>query len=57
MIATAIGQVVLQPNTIVPRVGSAMGLVYDHKTVHIRLNLKRGQVFIETRVTFSMEGL
>jgi formate hydrogenlyase transcriptional activator len=56
VIATTMAQVVLQPDAIVPRVGSAMGWVYDHKALHFRPDLKRDQVFIEDRWYFQ-EGL
>jgi formate hydrogenlyase transcriptional activator len=47
VMATTVAQVVLQRDAIVPRVGSGMGWTYDHKTVHIRSDLKREQVFLE----------
>ena len=47
--ATTMAQVVLQLDAIVPRIGSGMGWVYDHKTVHIRPDLKRDQVFLEDK--------
>jgi formate hydrogenlyase transcriptional activator len=56
VIATTMAQVVLQPDALVPRVGSAMGWVYDHKALHIRADLKRDQVFIEDR-WYLQEGL
>ena len=56
VIAMTMAQVVLQPDAIVPRVGSAMGWVYDHKALHIRPDLKREQVFIEDR-WYLQEGL
>ena len=56
VIAMTMAQVVLQPNAIVPRVGSGMGWVYDHKTVHIRPELQREQVFLEDK-WYQQEGL
>jgi formate hydrogenlyase transcriptional activator len=56
VIATTMAQVVLQSNAVVPRVGSGMGWVYDHKTVHIRADLTREQVFLEDKWYFQ-EGL
>ena len=56
VIATTMAQVVLQPHAIVPRVGSGMGWVYDHKALHIRPDLKREQVFIEDK-WYVQEGL
>jgi len=56
VIATTLAQVVLQRDAIVPRVGSGMGWTYDHKTVHIRPDLKRDQVFLEDK-WYVQEGL
>jgi formate hydrogenlyase transcriptional activator len=56
VMATTMAQVVLQRNAIVPHVGSGMGWVYDHKTVHIRPDLKRDQVFLEDE-WYVQEGL
>lgn len=47
---------VLQRGTIIPRVGSAVGWVYDHRQVHVRPYLQREQVFIEDRY-YVEEGL
>ena len=46
----------LSADTIVPRVGSAMGWVYDHKQVHVRPNLHQQQVFLEDKY-YLEEGL
>lgn len=56
VMATTMAQVVLQRNAIVPHAGSGMGWVYDHKTVHIRPDLKREQVFLEDE-WYVQEGL
>jgi formate hydrogenlyase transcriptional activator len=56
VMATTMAQVVLQRDAIVPREGSGMGWVYDHKTVHIRPDLKRDQVFLEDK-WYVQEGL
>jgi formate hydrogenlyase transcriptional activator len=56
VMATTIAQVVLQRDAIVPRDGSGMGWAYDHKTVHIRPDLKRDQVFLEDK-WYVQEGL
>jgi formate hydrogenlyase transcriptional activator len=56
VMATTMAQVVLQRDAIVPRNGSGMGWVYDHKTVHIRPDLKREQVFLEDK-WYVQEGL
>ena len=56
VLATTLPQVVLQRNAVIPRVGSGMGWTYDHKTVHIRPDLKREQVFLEDQ-WYVQEGL
>jgi len=56
VVATTLAQVVLERDAIVPRVGSGMGWTYDHKTVHIRPDLKRDQVFLEDK-WYVQEGL
>src|SRR6185503_8731155 len=56
VMATTMALVVLQRDAIVPRKGSSMGWVYDHKTVHIRPDLKRDQVFLED-TWYVQEGL
>jgi len=54
--ATTMAQVVLQRDVVVPRVGSGMGWVYDHKALHIRPELQRDQVFLEDK-WYAQEGL
>jgi formate hydrogenlyase transcriptional activator len=54
--ATTTPHVVLLRKTVVPRVGSGMGWAYDHKTVHIRSDLKQEQVFLEDQ-WYVQEGL
>ena len=56
VITTKLAQVVLQRDAIIPRVGSGMGWTYDHKTEHIRADLKRAQVFLEDK-WYVQEGL
>lgn len=56
VIATTLAQVVLQRDAIVPRLGSGMGWTYDHKTIHIRPDLKGDQVFLEDK-WYVQEGL
>ncbi len=56
VMATTMAQVVLQRDAVVPRKGSGMGWVYDHKTVHIRPDLKEDQVFLEDQ-WYVQEGL
>ncbi len=47
---------VLQRGTIIPRSGSAVGWVYDHREVHVRPDLQHHQVFIEDQY-YAQEGL
>jgi formate hydrogenlyase transcriptional activator len=56
VMATTTPNVVLLRKTVVPRVGSGMGWAYDHKTVHIRSDLKQEQVFLEDQ-WYVQEGL
>ena len=56
VIATTIAQVVLQRDMVIPHIGSGMGWAYDHKTLHIRPDLKRVQVFPEDTM-YVQEGL
>lgn len=46
----------LQRGTIIPRAGSAVGWVYDHREVHVRPDLQRHPVFIEDQY-YVQEGL
>ena len=56
VVATTMAQVVLHRNMVVPRIGSGMGWSYDHKSVHVRPDLKREQVFLEDK-WYVQEGL
>jgi formate hydrogenlyase transcriptional activator len=56
VMATTMVQVVLQRDALVPRIGSGMGWAYDQKTLHIRPDLKRDQVFLEDK-WYVQEGL
>ncbi|MCA9467734.1 MAG: sigma 54-interacting transcriptional regulator [Nitrospira sp.] len=47
VVATHVAKVVVRQHSLVPRSGSAMGWVFDHKLMHIRTNLKQEQVFLE----------
>lgn len=47
IVATHLPKIVLQGDSIIPRVGSGMGWVYDHKKFHVRPDLKRQQIFLE----------
>ncbi len=53
---TAVSKRVLQRGTIIPRAGSAVGWVYEHRKVHVRPDLQHEQVFIEDR-WYAEEGL
>ncbi len=53
---TTMPEVVLQRDAVIPRIGSVMGWVYEHKTVHIRADLTREQVFLEDS-WYVQEGL
>ena len=56
VLATTVPTVVLRRDALVPHAGSGMGWVYDHKTVHVRPDLKREQVFLEDK-WYVQEGL
>lgn len=56
VMATTTAEVVLLRKTVVPRVGSGMGWAYDHKTLHIRPDLKLERVFLEDQ-WYVQEGL
>ena len=56
VVATTMARVVLQRDAIIPRVGSGMGWAYDHKSLHIRPDLKQEQVFLEDK-WYVQEGL
>lgn len=53
---TAVPKRVLQRGTIIPRTGSAVGWVYEHREVHVRPHLQKEQVFYEDRL-YAEEGL
>lgn len=53
---TAVPKRVLQRGTIIPRAGSAVGWVFEHREVHVRPNLQHQQVFFEDRL-YAEEGL
>ena len=56
VITTTLSQVVLQRDAVIPRFGSGMGWTYEHKSVHIRADLTREQVFLEDK-WYVEEGL
>ncbi len=56
VVATHLAKVVLQRDSLIPRVGSGMGWVFDHKAIHVRPDLKLEQVFLEDQ-WYVEEGL
>jgi formate hydrogenlyase transcriptional activator len=56
VVATMMPQVVLHREMVIPGAGSGMGWVYEHKTVHIRPDLRQEQVFLEDK-WYVQEGL
>ncbi|MEO5956285.1 MAG: sigma 54-interacting transcriptional regulator [Nitrospiraceae bacterium] len=46
-VETSMSTRVLQRDAIIPRVGSAVGWVYEHRRVHVRPDLKRECLFLE----------
>lgn len=53
---TSLSKRVLDRATLIPRVGSAVGWVYDHRKVHVRPHLQRTRVFLEDQ-WYAEEGL
>lgn len=47
---------VLERGAIIPRAGSAVGWVYDHREVHVRADLQHHQLFLEDQY-YAEEGL
>ena len=56
VVATNLSKVVLQQQSLIPRSGSAMGWVLDHKKIHVRPDLKQERVFLEDQ-WYVEEGL
>jgi formate hydrogenlyase transcriptional activator len=56
VVATHLAKVVLQRDSVIPRVGSGMGWVFDHKSPHVRPDLKQEKVFLEDQ-WYVEEGL
>lgn len=56
VVATHLTKIVVQRDSLIPRVGSGMGWVFDHKAVHVRADLKQEQVFLEDQ-WYVEEGL
>ena len=55
-VVTNLATPALAHDTVIPREGSAVGWVYDHRRLHIRADLQREQVFLEDRY-YVQEGL
>ena len=55
-VETSMPVVRLKCDAIIPREGSAMGWVYEHRTMHVRPRLQQKQEFLEDRFYFE-EGL
>jgi formate hydrogenlyase transcriptional activator len=47
---------VLQRDAVIPKAGSAVGWVYEHKAIHVRPDLKKDRLFIEDQF-YAQEGL
>lgn len=55
-VETRIPVVRLKCDAIIPRKGSAMGWVYEHRTIHVRPSIQEKQVFLEDAFYYE-EGL
>src|SRR5512146_249353 len=53
---TSIPKRVLQRDAVIPRTGSAVGWVYDHREIHVRPHLQEQRVFLEDEY-YAEEGL
>lgn len=53
---TSLPKRVLEFGSVIPRAGSAVGWVYEHRELHVRPNLQQEQVFLEDR-WYAEEGL
>ncbi|MCC6966503.1 MAG: sigma 54-interacting transcriptional regulator [Nitrospira sp.] len=53
---TAMPKRLLEQGAIIPRIGSAVGWVYEHREVHVRPYLQHQQVFFEDHL-YAEEGL
>ncbi|WP_083448269.1 sigma-54-dependent Fis family transcriptional regulator [Nitrospira moscoviensis] len=47
---------VLQRDAVIPKAGSAVGWVYEHRAIHVRPDLHRERVFLEDQY-YAQEGL
>ena len=55
-VETSMPVVRLTCDTVIPREGSAMGWVYDHRQIHVRPHLQYEQIFLED-IRYCEEGL
>lgn len=55
-VETSLPNRVLQRDAVIPKVGSAVGWVYDHRAIHVRPDLNRERVFLEDHY-YVQEGL
>lgn len=55
-VETSMPVVRLTYDTLIPRIGSAMGWVFDHRQIHMRTNLQHEQLFLEDKY-YCEEGL
>lgn len=56
VVETSMPTRVLQRDAVIPRAGSAVGWVYEHRHIHVRPDLKRERLFVEDDF-FAQEGL
>lgn len=56
IVATNMPKVVVPRDEVIPRIGSGMGWAYEHKTMHVRPDLKQEQIFLEDK-WYVEEGL
>ena len=55
-VETSMPNRVLQRDAVIPKTGSAVGWVYDHRAIHVRPDLEQEQVFLEDQY-YVQEGL
>ncbi len=55
-VETSLPTRILQRDAVIPRVGSAVGWVYEHKASHVRPDLRRERLFLEDEY-YRREGL
>ncbi len=55
-VETSMPNRVLQRDAVIPKAGSAVGWVYDHRAIHVRPDLEKEQIFLEDQY-YVQEGL